>query len=352
MKTEIRSLVELSARIGRNPLLTQASTGNTSIKIGGVLWIKASGTWLAHATRHNILMPIDLEVAKDCVRRNVDPARGYVSVPEDQPRASIETALHVVLRHQVVIHVHSVNTIAWAVRQDAEEYLKERLKGLRWRWIPYVPSGLPLAQEISRATLAAPETDVLVLGNHGLVICGKDCESAEDLLWDVERRVAITPRCAPKADEAALERIAQGSSWLLADNVTVHALGTDKVSADILAGGLLYPCQAIFSNCSTPALFRAIPGPPPEESLQIRHNERPFLIVYGCGVLLSEATTMAEAAILNGLAQVVRRIPANAPIRYLTENEIADGLSLDACRYRELANRQARSMTATASRAS
>ena len=36
-------LVRLSARLGRDPLLVQASSGNTSIKLDGVLWIKASG---------------------------------------------------------------------------------------------------------------------------------------------------------------------------------------------------------------------------------------------------------------------------------------------------------------------
>jgi hypothetical protein len=41
---------------------------------------------------------------------------------------------------------------------------------------------------------------------------------------------------------------------------------------------------------------------------------------------------------INGLAQVVQRIPASAPIRYLTEAEIANSSSAVAYRYRELAN--------------
>ena len=48
-QAELSSLRELSARIGSNPLLTQASTGNSSIKLDGVLWIKASGKWMADA---------------------------------------------------------------------------------------------------------------------------------------------------------------------------------------------------------------------------------------------------------------------------------------------------------------
>ena len=46
-ESDISSLVDMSARIGQDPLLVQAGTGNTSIKLDGVLWIKASGKWLA-----------------------------------------------------------------------------------------------------------------------------------------------------------------------------------------------------------------------------------------------------------------------------------------------------------------
>ena len=44
---EFASLRDLSARMGSDPMLVQASNGNTSIKFDGILWIKASGNgWL------------------------------------------------------------------------------------------------------------------------------------------------------------------------------------------------------------------------------------------------------------------------------------------------------------------
>jgi rhamnose utilization protein RhaD (predicted bifunctional aldolase and dehydrogenase) len=338
-KSEITALLEVSARIGQNPLLTQASTGNTSVKLDGVMWIKASGAWLAHAKQHQILMPIDLAEARDGLQRHIDPAKKYNGAGPGQPRASIETALHVVLPHKVVMHVHSVNTIAWAVREDALERLTQRLEGLHWQWVPYVPSGLPLAQEIERRLSEAPGTNVFVLGNHGLVVAAGDCDAAENFLWEVERRVAITPRRAVEADYATLARMANGAPWDLSSNVTMHALGTDSVSARILAGGLLYPCQAIFANCSTPELFCPV-RPEPAERCEGRYDQRPFLIVEGCGILVSKSLNVAESAILSGLAQVVRRISSDAPIRYLTAHEITNGLNVDAYQYRELANRQ------------
>ena len=56
------------------------------------------------------------------------------------------------------------------------------------------------------------------------------------------------------------------------------------------------------------------------------------------GVLLSRIMTPAEIAMLSGLAQVVQRIDPSAPLRYLTEAEVAAGASTAAYRYRELAN--------------
>src|ERR1700694_3472889 len=118
--------------------------------------------------------------------------------------------------------VHCVNTIAWAVRQDAPVQLEHQLDDLRWQWISYVPSGLPLAREIEMVLSASADTNVLVLGNHGLVLGGDDSGAVEDLLSQVEQRLAICPRPAGRTDYAALVEIADGSSWDLPDDDEVH----------------------------------------------------------------------------------------------------------------------------------
>ena len=124
-RTELRPLIELTQLVGSDPLLTQASTGNSSVKLDGVLWIKASGRWMADALRDDIFIPLDLaEVVTQCLRKGIDPAERY-------PHASLETAMHAAMPHRVVLHVHCVNTIAWAVRSDAPQQLQRRLEGLR-----------------------------------------------------------------------------------------------------------------------------------------------------------------------------------------------------------------------------
>jgi hypothetical protein len=298
------------------------------------LWIKASGKWLADAQQDDIFLPVDLEVVRQCIQRNIEPTE-YASAASSGLPASIETAMHAVLPHAVVTHVHSVNAIAWAIREDAPARLKELLDGIQWQWIPYVPSGLLLAREVEKVLSHSPATTVLVLANHGLVVCGKDCDDAEDLLHALEGRLAITPRRPPEPDWDLLARVADGSPWIMPADSALHALGADSISRRILSGGLLYPCQAIFSNSITPELFRAVRS---QELCKNRFDGRPFLIVEAAGTLVTEAMTRAEHAMLSGLVEVVQRADATAPIRYLTEVEILRGLKAGAGRYRDLAN--------------
>jgi len=324
----LQPLLELTARVGSDPLLTQASTGNISIKLDGVLWIKTSGKWMANAIRDDVLTPLKHNDVNECLRRGLDPSEHFSG-------ASLETAMHAVLPHNVVLHLHSVNGIAWAVRQDARAQLQARLHGLSWQWIPYVPSGLPLAREIARAHSADTAANLFILGNHGLVLAGGDAKEVEGLLNQVESRLDIPPRATGPADRAKLAEICDGSPWILPADSGVHALGTDCTARAILAKGLLYPCQAIFSGSGTDNPFRAISYFDCRAGVS---HDRPFLVIEGSGVVINRAASMAEVAMLSGLAQVVQRLNASAPIRYLTEAEVA-GLSTQvAYRYRELAN--------------
>jgi rhamnose utilization protein RhaD (predicted bifunctional aldolase and dehydrogenase) len=307
---ELQPLLELTQRVGTDPLLTQASTGNSSLKLDGVLWIKASGRWMADALRDDILIPLDLAEVTECLRQGIDPADRY-------PSASLETAMHAALPQRVVLHVHCVSTIAWAVRRDAAVQLRSRLDGLPWQWIPYVTSGLPLARSIERGLSVNPDTAVFVLGNHGLVIAAENVEDVEALLTEVRERLAIVPRRGRLVDYAGLVEICEGSPWVLPDDDGLHRLGTDPVSQAILAGGLLYPCQAIFFG--------------------FPYSSGPIMTIKGRGVVVKKSIEPAELAMLFGLAEVVQRISASAPLRYLTEAEVAGLMSQGTNRYRQLA---------------
>ncbi len=49
----------LSAALGQDPLQVQGPGGNTSIKSGDIMWIKASGTDLADAEHEDIFVAVN-----------------------------------------------------------------------------------------------------------------------------------------------------------------------------------------------------------------------------------------------------------------------------------------------------
>jgi rhamnose utilization protein RhaD (predicted bifunctional aldolase and dehydrogenase) len=230
--------------------------------------------------------------------------------------------MHGVMPHRVVVHVHSVNTIAWAVRRDGPAHLAGRLAGLAWQWIPYVSSGLPLALQIESVTSSWP--DVLILANHGLVVGGESCGAAEALLRDVEDRLATVPRGGSEPQWSQLERMAASEPcWRVADDAGVHALATDATSRAILLGGTLYPCQAVSLNSSTAVISSDGRNSDSEHRHRARYGVSPtFFIVEGTGVLVRQNMTITQTQVLLGLSHVVRRIDAEAPIRYLTTADL------------------------------
>jgi ribulose-5-phosphate 4-epimerase/fuculose-1-phosphate aldolase len=332
-KSEIQRLREFSACLGNDPLLVQGSNGNTSIKIDGMLWIKASGKWLADAMAEDMFVSTEIAHARQSVRNVLQDARSgeliadsvHLNKPTGRLKPSVETPMHAVIPHRVVVHVHSINAIAWAIRVDGEKQLIVRLRGLHWKWIPYAPSGVALARDVGHAFAADPEINVLVLGNHGLVICGNDCSSVEDLLCEVERRLAIPARTFQRPDYTGLQIVSRSLGWVSPRNELIHALEMDELSRAILEGGTLYPCQAVYLGNKTPerAVSREASQSPANPAL----SSSCFAPIKNMGVLVASTATETELATLAALTEVTLRTPKSAPIRYLSEAEICGVLA-------------------------
>jgi hypothetical protein len=180
-----------------------------------------------------------------------------------------------------------------------------------------------------------PDIDLFVLANHGLVVGGEDVPSIHALLSEVQRRLDISPRVGRPADHTTLARLATGSIWQLPDDEEIHVLATDPLCQRIISQGFLYPCQAIFSGSGGLETFRAIHQ---QGAGHFRESQRPFLFLNGCGVLVNQLASAAAVAMLAGLAQVVRRLGASTPIRYMTDGEVSRLLPEVADRYQRLAS--------------
>ncbi len=336
---DLADLRAVSARIGADPLLIQGPGGNTSVKQGDVMWIKASGTLLSEAETKDIFVEVDLPPLNAAIARadpKADQPAEFARVPGGL-RPSIETSLHSIFPHRVVVHVHCVNTIALAIRQDARERLAERLQQFDWAFVPYAKPGARLAA----ATRAArkPTTDVIVLGNHGLIVAGETVAGAAALMEAVVSALSAAPVKGAAPDMAALSAAAGESFAPAPADHPLHAVALSPTRLAAATGGSLYPDHVIFCGVGATALNPGESG----DALAARLKERglavpPFLLVPGAGALLRKDANAGAQALSRCLGDVLARVPEGAPLNYLTDAENRELIDWDAEKYRQALN--------------
>ena len=320
---ELDKLRTLSARVGADPLLVQAAGGNTSLKENGVMWIKASGTWLKDAAQRDIFVPLDHNAILDALAKD-DPAcescTAFVRTDLNSTglRPSIETTVHALMPQAVVVHVHCVNTLAWAIRTDGEARLKGRLAGFEWAFIPYARPGLPLAGAI--AARMRPGVNVLVLGNHGLVVAADTVEEADALLGRVVAAVTRPVRSAAAVDRAALEKLCAGKPYKPATMDETHALATDSLALKRGERAVFYPDHVVFLGVGVATSFE---------------NDPPLVAIPGAGVFIREDAKPAIEPMGRCLADVMRRVEESDPLTALTEEDVDRLVNWDAEKYRQ-----------------
>jgi rhamnose utilization protein RhaD (predicted bifunctional aldolase and dehydrogenase) len=334
---DIQNLLGLAARLGRDPLLVQGPGGNISLKRDGVMWVKASGTWMMDALTQSILVPIDIAAvlgglsARDPSCETCSAFVRHDLLPSPL-RPSIETTLHAVMPQRVVVHVHCVETIAQACLLDAPERLAAPLVGLDWAFVPYVRPGVSLAREM--AERLHPKTNVVVLGKHGLVIAGDSAAEAAQLRAEVSRRLARAPRPRATANvgRASLRRL-EGAGYQMADDEALHAIATDPVSLAIARCGSLYPDHVVFLG---PGIVQTQGQEMAADAARrVGRRDAPLVVAPGLGVLMHDAASASARALARCLADVTCRLSANDPIDPLTPVDEADLLDWDAERYRQ-----------------
>lgn len=312
--TDFAAFRAFSARLGRDPLRVQGPGGNTSLKDGGVLWIKASGTELADAEARDIFVPVDHAAALaeargqsgdgSCKTTELDPANPL--------RPSIETTFHAALDWPVVAHTHSIATLAHAVSPAGRAVAGDKLAGMGAVFAPYAKPGLPLTGEI--LARAHPETQVFVLENHGLIVCGRDVPETEALMEEVEERLDLPARDTPHPTPDGSPP--DGFDWA-AESWMAH----DAHAAVYALAGSYYPDHVVFLGPALPVSDH--PGKPPA------------VLIEGRGVALRQGATPSQRAMLRCLSDLLARLPADwipTPIGAAAEAELLDW---DAEKYRQ-----------------
>lgn len=345
----LAALRRLSRDIGRDRTLTQAAGGNTSLKRDGILWVKASGTWLAEAESRDIFVPVRIGPLLDALHTGdprAEKATDFVAsdLSASALRPSIETAVHAAMPQPVVLHVHCVNTIAHVVTEDGEAEVAHRLTDAgfdgRFAYIPYCRPGVPLARQVAR--LASGRTDIVILGNHGLIVAGTSIADAAERLDAVVAALEIPPRATAGAfDTQPLAELSTGSPYRPPADPGVHHLARDPESLRVALAGPLYPDHVIFLG---ETIGTVAPDAGAMADFLTRWDASPdaapsLLLVPGVGVLVNERVTAGGEALVGCLADVAARIHPDAVLAPLSADDVHQLTHWEAEAYRQTLDR-------------
>ena len=304
------TLAELNrhaAAIGGDLRLVQGAGGNLSGKDGDLVWVKASGTKLAEAHERPIFVGVDGPRARTDVLRVEDLRHVVVELADERAsRPSIETALHVLLPHRFVFHVHSVGAVAAAAQQQPAAVLDRLREVAPVGWVPYAKPGIALARAVLAAQEQAGPTDetIFLLGNHGLLTAAPTADRARALVDGAE--AALRREDGPVPDD---------------DETTLAPAGTlDADATRLLTGGVLTPDSAVFLG-SRP--FGTAPG-----------QGSPLVVTPEGGVVADGPLSGDAREIGRGLVAMARHADPSAPVRYLDDDEVADLVDWEAEKWR------------------
>jgi rhamnose utilization protein RhaD (predicted bifunctional aldolase and dehydrogenase) len=309
MRTPPDDFRAFSAMLGADPLQVQGPGGNTSIKAGGVMWIKASGTELSDAQSRDIFVAVDRAAALAQAHRAGDgTCKDTVLDPAHTLRPSIETTFHAFFAGAVVAHTHSVATLVHAISPEGRAAMARKLAGLGAVYVPYEKPGLPLTQAImARATA---DTQIVILENHGLICAGDTVGQVRALIAQVEALLAMPRRVAGAMPQCAAP---DGYRWV--GQATL--LATDPRLAALVRGGSYYPDHVVFLGPSLPVA------------------DGPAIIVKQTGIALRTGATPAQAAMVHCLADVLYRLPDDWSAHPIGPQAEAALLDWDAEKYRQ-----------------
>lgn len=322
-----QNVIDLCLALAADPLWVQGAGGNISWKEDGVLWVKASGSRFTDAGREEIFVPVDLYSLRSSLAEG-DFAKAPGAIVETVLRPSIETMLHGMLPQRVVVHLHAVEILAHLVRDDAQASLHSRVPhDLRWVLIEYAKPGAVLAQTLSQTLERLPDTRIVFLGNHGVVIGADDVSGITHILQRLTAALATAtrPRCCLPAPEPRVV-CKWNARYRPVSDAGIQQLALDNVMFDQLSSAwALYPEQVVFlgprANCF-------------EQPADVPPGLTGAVFVRGVGVFAPPNFGAAQIAQLRCYYDVLARQSMPVKFRVLSESEVADLLDWDAEKYR------------------
>lgn len=327
-----QSVRQFCTEIGKDPLLVQGAGGNVSWKEDDTLWVKASGTWLADANDENIFVPVNLEHLKDALKK-----QEYTVIPktiEDTSlKPSIETLLHALMPHRIVVHLHAIEVLAHLVRKNFDLiHYPSFNKSLNARTVEYCKPGAELAEAIANQLNGTDNTQVIFLKNHGVIIGGENINEVSGIL-DYLSDFFYSPEIALSLRTfEAKNTLINGVDFYPVNEKKLHELVLNpKLIKHLTLNWVLYPDHVVFLG-PYPFIYDSIEHA--QHELSKSENLPDILFIKNSGVFSKKTLSKAKTAQLVCYYNIITRQINDGALAPLTNKQITELIDWDAEKYR------------------
>ena len=343
MNKDLAKLIKISNATGKDPTLTQAAGGNTSVKTsdGKYMFIKASGTALKDMNAHRGWRKLRLDKLHGVIK---DKSLAKMPTPhrereilsrhlisccdgiDSTARPSVEANLHALL-DKCIIHLHPLVVGAYVNSKNGRKEITKLFKSEKFPplWIPYAPPGYPLAIKTAGLVTAYEKhyntkPAIIFLAKHGLFVTAKTAPAAMRLLYRVLNRcennlpklktLRLNPPAVKKISavksaiqKAVLKTTGQRHPVSFIYNKTIASFLSRPDAARLLAMGPLEPAEMVYVN-GTPMW---VENPSPEAIANnmkkvVRAGNKPVSAFFVKDVGLFIAANKKDASIVKDFA--------------------------------------------------
>jgi len=343
---EFIEFLEFSKEVGLDSSMVQAAGGNTSMKMGDTMWVKASGKWLMNACSEEIMVPVKTSKVKSILKNEGPNDEELINktICDDSNtnlRPSVETPLHAALDFKYVLHTHDVNIISFAILKNSKTKLDELLREFKWKFIPYIKPGIELSKLLLQ--IKSREDNVFILQNHGLIVCGDDLDEIKKLnlkIRDCLQNELNKNIIIKSEDNNNFEINLNNTQYKILNEDYAFDLANNKSWLKKKSLGAFLPDVLIFLG---PKILQIKPD---EKKLSFKLNKLsklslPFnscIILSGYGVIIRKDSLNGTIEMIKLLYELMHRVPEEEELEYFNDGQVLSLLNWEAEHYRQKLN--------------
>ncbi len=206
MKKEIKHLIDISQKYGKNKDYTLGGGGNTSYKDKDSLYVKASGYSLADIQEGGFVSLDRKEMATIMEKRYPDdPHEREAAVKEDlmncrtDPqsglRPSVEASLHDMISHKFIVHTHPYLVNSLLCSKNAGEISRDLFVD-EAVFVPYVDPGYILSKTVKGIiedyrNKQGKDPEIILLQNHGVFVGADSTGRIDEIYRYLEEKILL-----------------------------------------------------------------------------------------------------------------------------------------------------------------